>query len=111
MCFAVLLPMRHSPQPVLLWTMVVSQGLLGYGLSSVVAAIVADVFQGRHFGTIMGTLLGFGIIGGALGPWVLGLAYDLTGSYAPGFWIAIACCALSAVSIWIAAPRKIRAVA
>jgi MFS family permease len=109
-CYAALLPMQHSPHPVLLWTMVVSQGLLGYGMSSVVAAIVADVFQGRHFGTIMGTLLGFGIVGGALGPWILGLAYDMTGSYAFGFWIALAGCFLSAISIWIAAPRNVRAV-
>jgi MFS family permease len=96
---------------VLLWTMVVSQGLLGYGLSSVVAAIVADIFQGRQFGTIMGALMGFGIVGGALGPWILGLAYDATGSYAPGFWICIACCILSAIAIWLAAPRRVRAVA
>ena len=91
--------------------MVASQGVLGYGMSSVVAAIVADVFQGRHFGTIMGTLMGAGIIGGALGPWVLGLAYDLRGSYAAGFGIAIGCCFASAACIWIAAPRRIRAVA
>jgi len=109
-CYAALLLMSDSPQPGLLWTMVVSQGLLGYGLSSVVAAIVADIFQGRRFGTIMGTLMGFGIVGGALGPWALGLAYDATGSYAPGFWIAIGCCLLSAIAIWLAAPRKIRAV-
>ena len=32
----------------------------------------------------------------------------MTGSYAPGFVIAILCCAFSAASIWIAAPRKIR---
>ena len=65
--------------------MVISQGLLGYGLSSVIAAIVADVFQGRRYGTIMGMLMAFGIVGGAAGPWLLGLAYDTTGSYAAGF--------------------------
>ena len=110
-CYAALLLLRDTPSAVLLWTMVVSQGLLGYGLSSVIAAIVADVFQGRRYGTIMGMLMAFGIVGGAAGPWLLGLAYDTTGSYAAGFSVAIGCCLVSAISIWIAAPRKIRSVA
>jgi nitrate/nitrite transporter NarK len=54
--------------------------------------------------------MAFGIVGGALGPWLLGLAYDTTGSYAAGFWVAIGCCFVSAISIWLAAPRRIRAV-
>jgi hypothetical protein len=36
--------------------------------------------------------------------------YDRTGSYAIGFWIAIACSVLSAVAIWLASPRKVRVV-
>jgi MFS family permease len=110
-CYAALLLLLAIPSPALLWIMVVSQGLLGYGVSSVVAAVVADIFQGRHFGSIMGTLMGAGIVGGALGPWALGLCYDATASYAAGFWIAIGCCVVSALSIWLAAPRAIRAVA
>jgi hypothetical protein len=37
--------------------------------------------------------------------------YDATGSYTPAFWIAIGCSVVSAVAIWLAAPRKVRAVA
>ena len=37
--------------------MVVAQGMLGYGLTSVVGAIPAEIFQGRHYGTIFGTLM------------------------------------------------------
>jgi cyanate permease len=55
--------------------------------------------------------MGAAVAGGAAGPWVTGLAYDLTGSYAPGFWVAIGCCVFAAAAIWIAAPRKVRAVA
>jgi hypothetical protein len=36
--------------------------------------------------------------------------YDRTGSYTLPFWIAIGCCVVSAVTIWLAAPRKVRAV-
>ena len=51
------------------------------------------------------------IAGGAVGPWLTGVLYDHTGSYTLAFWIAIACSAVSAVAIWLAAPRKVRAVA
>ena len=36
--------------------MVVSQGMLGYGLTSVVGAIPAEIFQGRHYGSIFGII-------------------------------------------------------
>jgi hypothetical protein len=42
---------------------------------------------------------------------VTGALHDLTGTYTLAFWIGIACSALSAVAIWLAAPRKVRAVA
>ena len=104
-----LLPAR--PTPTLLYLMVVTQGLLGYGLVSVIGAIPAEIFEGRHYGTIFGTLMLASIAGGAAGPWLTGEIHDVTGSYVPAWWIAIGCCALSIVSIWLAAPRQIRAVA
>jgi cyanate permease len=51
------------------------------------------------------------ILGGAAGPWVAGALHDATGSYAPAFSIAIGCCLISAIAIWLAAPRQVRAVA
>jgi MFS family permease len=91
--------------------MVVAQGMLGYGLTSVIGAIPAEIFQGRSYGTIFGTLMLAAIAGGAAGPWVTGVLHDATGSYALAFWIAIGCSALSAGAIWLAGPRKVRAVA
>jgi MFS family permease len=110
-CYLALLGLRHSPTTALLYLMVVSQGLLGYGLTSVVGAIPAEIFEGRHYGTIFGTLMLAAMAGGAAGPWVTGALYDATGSYTLAFWIAIGCSVLSAVAIWLAAPRKVRAVA
>jgi MFS family permease len=110
-CYVSLLLLHGAPSAPLLWIMVVSQGMLGYGLTSVVGAIPAEIFQGRHFGTIMGTLMLAAIGGGALGPWLGGVLYDRTGSYASTFLIAIGCCVLSAIAIWLAAPRHVRAVA
>jgi MFS family permease len=110
-CYLALILMRTAPTPALLWLMVVSQGMLGYGLTSVVGAIPAEIFQGRHYGSIFGTLMLSAIGGGAVGPWVTGVIYDATGSYTPAFWIAMGFSALSAVAIWLAAPRKVRVVA
>jgi MFS family permease len=110
-CYLALLLMRQSPTPALLYLMVASQGALGYGLTSVVGAIPAEIFQGRHYGTIFGTLMLAAIAGGAVGPWLTGAIHDATGSYGLAFWLAIGWSALSAGAIWLAAPRKVRAVA
>ena len=109
--YALLLALRQHPTPALLYLMVAAQGVLGYGLASVFGAIPAELFQGRHYGTIFGTLSLASIVGGAIGPWVAGALHDRTGSYVLAFWIAIAVSAVSAGAMWLAAPRKVRAVA
>jgi sugar phosphate permease len=111
LCYLTLLALRQSPTPTLLYLMVASQGMLGYGLTSVIGAIPAEIFEGRHYGAIFGTLMLASIVGGAAGPWVTGALHDATGSYTLAWWIAIGCSALSAVAIWLAAPRRVRAVA
>ncbi len=111
LCFLALLGLRTEPTPALLYLMVASQGMLGYGLTSVIGAIPAEIFQGPHYGTIFGTVMLAAIAGGAAGPWVTGALYDATGSYTLAFWIAIGCSALSAGAIWLAGPRQVRAVA
>lgn len=95
----------------LMTAMVIAQGLIGYGMTPVFGAIVMEVFQGKHFGTIFGTLMLGAIGGGAVGPWVTGLLHDFTGNYVAAFWIAIALCALSTVAILRASPGKVRSVA
>jgi MFS family permease len=111
LCYLALLALPHAPTPSLLYLMVVAQGMLGYGLTSVVGAIPAEIFEGRHYGSIFGTLMLAAIGGGAAGPYVTGALHDWTGSYTVAWWIAIACSVLSAIGIWLAAPRHVRAVA
>jgi len=110
-CYAVLLAMRTHPSPALLYLMVGAQGLLGYGLASVYGAIPAEIFQGRHYGRIFGTLSLASSSGAALGPWAAGALHDRTGDYAAAFWLAMAAAIVSATAIWLAAPRRVRAVA
>jgi MFS family permease len=111
LCYLALILLRHAPTPILVGFMVVAQGMLGYGLVSVIGAIPADIFQGSHYGTIFGSLMLASIVGGAAGPWATGAMYDATGGYTVAFGVAIGCSALSAGTIWLAAPRKVRAVA
>jgi len=66
--YALLLAMRQRPTAALLYLMVAAQGVLGYGLASVFGAIPAELFQGKHYGTIFGTLSLASIVGGAIGP-------------------------------------------
>jgi MFS family permease len=111
LCYAALLVLSQAPAAAVLAFMVAAQGMLGYGLTSVIGAIGVEIFQGPHYGTIFGTLMLAAIGGGAAGPWVTGALYDATGSYTLAFWIAIGCSVLSAGAIWRAAPRRVRAVA
>jgi MFS family permease len=103
--------LKFVPTLVLVYVMVVAQGALGYGLTSIMGAVVLEIFQGKHYGSIFGSVMLAALAGGAAGPWVTGLLHDLTGNYTIAFSIGIGVCGLSAMAIWMASPRKIRAVA
>jgi MFS family permease len=111
MCYVALLALPQAPTPALLYLMVLAQGMLGYGLTSVIAAIPAEIFQGKHYGSIFGVLRLAAIGGGAAGPWLTGVLHDTLGSYTAAWWIAIGASAVSGAAIWFAAPRKVRVVA
>ena len=111
LCCLALIALRGHPTPALLYLMVATQGALGYGLTSVMGAIPAEIFEGRHYGSIFGTVMLSAILGGAAGPWITGMLHDHFGSYAPAFWLSLALSLVSAVAIWLAAPRKVRVVA
>jgi MFS family permease len=110
-CFAALIALAHFPTLTLVYVMVVAQGALGYGLTSIMGAVVVEIFQGRHYGSIFGTIMVAALAGGAAGPWVTGVLHDLSGSYTLAFAIGIGVSALSALAIWRASPGKVRAVA
>jgi len=80
-----------------------SNGLVG----PVLSAIPADLFQGRNFGGINGLLmLGFGV-GGALGPWLGGLIFDLSGSYTLVFYMVLSSFLTASFLVWLVArPSK-----
>jgi MFS family permease len=110
-CLLLLLHLQARPEPVLMYAMVAAQGLLGYSLAPFYAAIPADLFQGRSYGTIYGTLSLTSTLGAAAGPWGTGYLYDLTGGYTAAFWLALFLVLVSIGCIWCAGPRKVRSVA
>ncbi|MBR1125330.1 MFS transporter [Bradyrhizobium lablabi] len=110
-CFAALIALKFVPSLWLVYLMVVTQGVLGYGLTSVMGPVVLEIFQGKHYGSIFGTIMLAALAGGAAGPWATGILYDISGNYTVAFAAGIAMSVLSAIAIWQASPGKVRAVA
>ena len=110
-CFAALVALKYFPVLPLVYLMVLAQGALGYGVTSIIGAVVLEIFQGKYYGSIFGTIMIAALAGGAAGPWVTGVLHDFFGDYTLAFAIGIGVSGLSAIAIWQAGPRKIRAVA
>ncbi len=108
--YVALIALEHAPSNAMLYLMIVTQGFFGYALTSVMGAIVAEIFDGPHYGTIFGTITVALIGGGAAGPWLAGIIHDHTGSYRMAFILFAGCSIVSAAAIWFAAPRKVRRV-
>jgi MFS family permease len=108
--YVALIALEQSSSNALLYVMVLSQGFLGYALTSVMGPIVVEIFEGPHYGSIFGTITIALMGGGAAGPWLAGAVHDATGSYRLAFALIIACCIASAIAIWLAAPRNVRRV-
>jgi MFS family permease len=69
-------------------------------------ASAADLFPGPHFGSVGGLLLtGMGA-GAAVGPWLGGHLYDISGTYRVAFMVCIVCIVAACFFVWMAAPRK-----
>jgi MFS family permease len=101
---------RDTSQPWMPFVFAVCFGL-GLGTAApIFFTTVADLFQGRYFGSIMGTVvLGFSL-GGAIAPWLAGFLHDRTHSYFTTFLILLGSFIASMVLMWLIAPRKVRPV-
>ncbi len=98
------------PSPILTYFFSLFFGM-GYSVTAALPPLITtDFFEGRAYGGIFGSLMTFVGVGGAFGAWFAGFLYDFVGSYVPVFVILIPCVLFSCLSIWKAAPRKIRMV-
>jgi len=100
-----LVSIRDTSQPWLLYVYAICSGY-GAGLQApTIYAGIADIFHGRHFGALGALLLtGMGM-GAAIGPWLGGYIYDISGSYNSAFVLCMVCFGLACIAFWIAAPR------
>jgi len=104
----VLLSQKDASNPWALYIFVLSFGFPMGLFSPALIAGAADLFYGKHFGTVNGILfMGFGL-GGAIGPWLGGYIFDITGNYSLAFIICIVAYTIACVSFWIAAPHRAR---
>lgn len=107
---ALLAATRLAPFPVVVYLYSLTFAM-GYAVAPPLGpAAAADVFMGRRFGSIYGTLgIGNGL-GSAGGAWSAGYIFDVTGSYFLAFGVAAVASVLSVAAMWLAAPRKVRLV-
>ena len=97
-----------APSPALAYGYAVLLGL-GYSVTApLMPAVISDLFRGRHFGAIFGTLHVANALGGSIGPWVGGRIFDVTGSYRAAFLVGAATATVSTALLWIVAPRRAR---
>jgi MFS family permease len=80
----------------LLWAYVLTFGLTLGARGPIVAALTADVYRGRSFGAVLGIITFGNRVGSAIGPWLGGVIYDLTGSYRLAFAVSIAALSVAA---------------
>lgn len=93
----------RGPEDLLLLLIYIASGF-GFGMRiAQLSAIPADVFAGRQLGSILGVVQGGGGLGGAIGPFLGGWLFDVTGSYRLAFAAACAAIAGSALAAWFAA--------
>ncbi|HZF39421.1 MAG TPA: MFS transporter [Blastocatellia bacterium] len=98
----------NSPALVYLFTLFYG---LGFGMAVPALMISAsDLFQGKHFGSILGVIVLGGYFGGALGAWLSGRLFDLTHAYQVNFLFAGLAMLISAALIWKARPGSVRQV-
>jgi MFS family permease len=97
------LALIRGPQDLVLLVLYTVSGV-GFGMRiAQLSTIPADVFAGPHLGAILGVVQAGGGLGGAIGPFLGGWLFDVTGSYRLAFMAACVAVAGSAVAAWFAA--------
>ena len=79
--------------------LIVAGGAL-YGSQPVLWSIPPDILPTRVAATVMGTINAVGVFGGFVGPYVIGFARSLTGSFSAGLWVMGSCLIVASLLVW-----------
>ncbi len=101
-----LISVKDTSQPWLLYVYATCSGFATGLFSPNIFAGIGDIYHGKNIGAISALLLTGTGVGGAIGPWLGGYIYDVTGSYSIAFIISMAAFAVAGISFWIAGPRN-----
>jgi len=100
-------------EPSQLWMLYLYSILFGLGMGLVAVnayAALADLFHGKHLGSITGLIITSLGIGFAIGPWLAGYIYDMMGTYSLAFVVTIIAIGFACFCFWVAAPRRVKLV-
>jgi predicted MFS family arabinose efflux permease len=89
-------------RPWLLYTFILGFGLTLGARGPIVAALAADLYRGRSYGVVLGLITFGNRVGSAIGPWLGGVIYDLTGSYRVAFSVSVAAIVVAAAALTVA---------
>lgn len=105
---ACLLAFSFAPAPWLVVGFIACFGMAQGARGPIVSSLAALHFAGRGFATVYGTMFAFMSTAGALGTFIAGLLYDLTGGYRAGFVFAMACVLVAVAPFWTRRPLPAR---
>jgi sugar phosphate permease len=77
---------------------------VGFGGSSIIASLQADLFGTRSYGTIQGFVMAILTVGNVIAPPLAGRVFDVTGTYQPAF-LALGLCSLMAIPLLLSIRR------
>jgi len=110
-CLFTLMGARDPTHTWMLWVFAIGFGFFRGVDTPMFAAMGADLYQGKHFGIIMGIAnWGWGA-GAAVGGWLAGYIFDLTQSYDLAFILGAVTMVIAVILTWLMLrPSRIRLV-
>src|SRR5688572_6569636 len=99
-----LLAFSWWPAPWLVVAFVVCFGSAMGARGPIVTSLAARHFSGAGFATIYGTMFAFMSMSGALGAFIAGWLYDVTGGYRAGLFFSMATVLVAAAPFWTSRP-------
>ena len=96
-----------SPHSTLVYVYGVLMGI-GYAATvPIMPTVISHVFGQARFGAIFGALHLANAVGGAVGAWLAGAVFDMTGSYTAAFATAAIAAVVAIGAVWMAQPARV----